>query len=77
MGAMPTDGPRPEPATWRIVTRVFGLTSAMTPGQRCDEIIKMIDEVLDAVVLVEFGVDVDAPHRRGADSQILRAPRDA
>jgi len=49
----------------------------MTPGQRCDEIIKMIDEVLDAVVLVEFGVDVDAPHRRGADSQILRAPRDA
>jgi hypothetical protein len=27
----------------------------MTPGQRCDEIIKMIDEVLDADLIAELG----------------------
>jgi hypothetical protein len=29
--------------------------ATMTPGQRCDEIIKMIDKVLDADLIAELG----------------------
>jgi len=46
----------------------------MTPGQRCDEIIKIIDEALDTVRPVEHGAILDVARGRTPDAQIVPTP---
>jgi hypothetical protein len=45
----------------------------MTPVQRCDEIIRMIDEVLDAAMSVEVGTLGAGSHQPSLDRRFATA----